>query len=70
MTPRDSEEYLQKKWEGLGISNDFIFGHVMQDEELCAEVEGAVAALVENGIYAEIAAKYPDIVNNLLFLSE
>ena len=39
------------------------------DEELCAAVEGAVAALVENGTYAEIAAKYPDIVNNLLFLN-
>lgn len=40
------------------------------DEALCAEVEGAVAALVENGTYAEIAAKYPDIVNNLLFLAD
>lgn len=40
------------------------------DEELCAQVEEALAALVENGTYAEIAAKYPDIVNNLLFLSE
>lgn len=40
------------------------------DAELCAQIEGAVAALVENGTYAEIANKYPDIVNNLLFLSE
>ncbi len=40
------------------------------DQALCDEIEGAVAALVENGTYAEIAAKYPDIVNNLLFLSE
>jgi len=39
------------------------------DAELCAQVDGAVAALVENGTYAEIAAKYPDIVNNLLFLN-
>ncbi len=39
------------------------------DGDLCAAVEGAVAALVENGTYAEIAAKYPDIVNNLLFLN-
>ena len=39
------------------------------DAELCAAVEDAVAALVENGTYAEIAAKYPDIVNNLLFLN-
>ena len=40
------------------------------DEELCAKVEDAVAALVENGTYAEIAAKYPDIVNNLIFLND
>ena len=39
------------------------------DAELCASIEGAVQALVENGKYAEIAAKYPDIVNNLLFLN-
>ncbi len=39
------------------------------DKELCAQIEGAVAKLVENGTYAEIAAKYPDIVNNLLFLN-
>jgi polar amino acid transport system substrate-binding protein len=39
------------------------------DAELCAKIEGAVAQLVENGTYAEIAAKYPTIVNNLLFLN-
>ena len=38
------------------------------DAELCASIEGAVKQLVENGTYAEIAAKYPDIVDNLLFL--
>ena len=40
------------------------------DAELCEAIEGAVAELVENGTYAEIAAKYPDIVNNLIFLAE
>ncbi len=40
------------------------------DAELCEKIEGAVRQLVENGTYAEIAAKYPDIVNNLLFLSK
>lgn len=40
------------------------------DAELCAAMEGAVAELVANGTYAEIAANYPDIVNNLLFLAE
>ena len=39
------------------------------DAELCAQMEEAVAALVENGTYAEIAEKYPDVVNNLLFLN-
>ena len=39
------------------------------DAELCAKIEEAVAALVANGTYAEIAANYPDIVNNLLFLN-
>ena len=40
------------------------------DAELCEAIEGAVAELVENGTYAEIAANYPDIVNNLIFLGE
>jgi len=26
---------MQKIWEGLGISNDFLFGKVMRDPELC-----------------------------------
>ena len=39
------------------------------DEELCAQMESAVQQLVENGTYAEIAANYPDIVNNLLFIN-
>lgn len=39
------------------------------DKELCDAMEGAVKALVENGTYAKIAEKYPDIVNNLLFLN-
>ena len=40
-----------------------------EDTELCAKIEDAVSQLVANGTYAEIAAKYPDIVNNLLFLN-
>lgn len=38
------------------------------DADLCEKIENAVAELVTNGTYAQIAAKYPDIVNNLLFL--
>ena len=40
------------------------------DAALCEKIEGAVKQLLENGTYAEIAAKYPDIVNNLLFLNK
>lgn len=29
---------ILKKWEGLGISNDFLFGKVMQNPELCKEL--------------------------------
>lgn len=40
------------------------------DQDLCDEIQGAVDQLVENGTYAKIAAKYPDIVNNLIFLNK
>ncbi len=39
------------------------------DKELCTQVENAIAALVKDGTYKKIADKYPDIVNNLLFLN-
>jgi len=39
------------------------------DQALCDAIEGAVAELVEDGTYAAIAEKYPDIVSNLVFLS-
>ena len=29
---------MQKRWEALGISNDFLFGKVMRDPELCKEL--------------------------------
>ena len=41
------------------------------DQALCDAIEGAVAELVSNGTYAEIAAKYPDISpDNLVFLNK
>ncbi|MBR2831449.1 MAG: transporter substrate-binding domain-containing protein [Oscillospiraceae bacterium] len=40
------------------------------DKELCAQVENAIAELVKNGTYKKIAEKYPDIINNLLFLND
>ena len=62
--------------EGFAIINENLgaeqYGIAFRagDAELCEAIEGAVAELVENGTYAEIAAKYPDIVNNLIFLGE
>lgn len=38
------------------------------DKELCDKIEAAVKELVEDGTYKEIAEKYPDIVENLVFL--
>ena len=40
------------------------------DQELCDQIQAAVDQLVENGTYAKIAEKYPDIVNNLIFLNK
>ncbi len=36
------------------------------DEDLCAQVEAALDAIIENGTYAKIVEKYPDIAGNLL----
>ena len=53
--------------EGLG-AEQYGIAFRADDAELCKTIEGAVAQLVENGTYAEIAAKYPDIQNNLTLL--
>ena len=53
--------------EGLG-AEQYGIAFRADDADLCAAIEGAVAELVSNGTYAEIAAKYPDIVNNLTLL--
>ncbi|MCI8635337.1 MAG: hypothetical protein HFJ05_07030, partial [Eubacterium sp.] len=34
----DNIEDKQIKWEELSISNDFLFGKVMQDSKLCKEL--------------------------------
>ncbi len=34
----ENTEAKQLKWEELGISNDFLFGKVMQDADLCKEL--------------------------------
>ena len=57
--------------EELG-SEQYAIGFRKDDTELCELINAALDALVENGTYAEIAAKedYADIVENLLFLQE
>ncbi len=40
------------------------------DGDMNTAIQGAIDALVENGTYAEIAAKYPDIVDNLIFINK
>lgn len=54
--------------EGLG-AEQYGIAFRADDKELCSSIEGAVKTLVDNGTYAKIAEKYPDIVNNLLFLN-
>lgn len=36
--PAETVETVQINWEDLGIANDFLFGKVMQDPELCKEL--------------------------------
>ena len=57
-----SGRFSEKRAEQYGIA------FRADDAELCKTIEDAVAQLVENGTYAEIAAKYPDIQNNLTLL--
>ena len=38
MEKRIEIEDFDKQWEGLGISNDFLFMKVMQNPELCREL--------------------------------
>ena len=40
------------------------------DQELCDQIQAAIDQLVENGTYRKIAEKYPDIINNLIFLNK
>lgn len=58
------DEILGSEQYGIAFRNG--------DEELCETIEAAVAQLVEDGTYAEIAAKYADSIDpvNLIFLAE
>lgn len=40
------------------------------DQAVCDEIEKAVAELVSEGTYKSIAEKYPDIIDNLVFINK
>lgn len=45
----------KKEWENLGISNDFLFGKVMQDPDLCRELLEAILNIpIERVEYPEL----------------
>jgi len=70
-----AEKYAAEN-EGFRIINEELgaeqYGMAFRSDDaaVCEAIEGALAELVEDGTYAEIAAKYPDVVNNLIFLSK
>ena len=55
--------------EGLG-AEQYGIAFRSGDQELCDQIQAAIDQLVENGTYQKIADKYPDIVNNLIFLNK
>ena len=55
--------------ESLGVES-YAIGFRVGDEELAKTVSGAVQALVLNGKYDEIGAKYPDIADYLCLKAE
>lgn len=54
--------------ENLGVEQ-YGIAFRKDDQDLCKQVEDALAELVADGTYAKIAEKYPDIVKKLLFLN-
>ena len=55
-----TKEQTQKKWEELSISNDFLFGKVMQNSELCQEL---LHRILPNLDIAHI--EYPQLQKNI-----
>ena len=55
--------------EDLGVES-YAIGFRQGDDELAAQVSGAVMALVQNGTYDEIGEKYPDIKDYLCLTAE
>lgn len=69
-----AEAYV-KEHEGFAVIDENLgaeqYGIAFRkdDQDLCKQVEDALAELVADGTYAKIAEKYPDVANNLLFLN-
>lgn len=53
--------------ENLG-AEEYGIAFRSDDQETCDAMEAAIQQVVASGAYAEIAEKYPDIVDNLIFL--
>ncbi len=51
-------ETKQTKWEELSISNDFLFGKVMQNPELCKELLQRIFPDLKIGITEEYQCRY------------
>ncbi len=47
----DNIEAKQLKWEELSISNDFLFGKVMQDAELCISISKVAPERKQENIF-------------------
>ena len=71
-----AKSYVADKADKLEIINEELgaeeYGIAFRkgDEETCKKIEDAVKKLVEDGTYKKIADKYPDIVDNLIFLND
>ena len=71
-----AKSYVADKEDTLKIINEELgaeeYGIAFRngDDETCKAIDDAVQKLVEKGEYAKIAAKYEDIVDNLVFLSD
>ncbi|MBO4693557.1 MAG: transporter substrate-binding domain-containing protein [Clostridia bacterium] len=70
-----AKSYVEDKTDKLSIINEELgaeeYGIAFRkgDEETCKAVDDAVQELVKDGTYAKIAEKYPDIIDNLIFLN-
>ena len=68
-----ADSYIEGKSGYVVIDDDFgaeQYGIAFRskDQKLCDKIEEAVQELVKDGTYAKIAADYPEIIDNLVYL--